>query len=381
MPVDNITMIICALLLLLAAVTPFVNPFFRKPEEKSGNGCDREGLPPLSVVIYARDNARELKANLPSLLSQAYPPGFEVIVVVDDKTEHETTAVLEQYGMHPNLYKTFLPKSSRYMSRRKLAITIGVKAAKNEWIVLTDAECRPLSDKWLATMARNCSEDINLVIGYSNYSAEAKSYRRFERLRDEMYCMRSAEKGTAWRTAGNNLMFRKSEFMECRGFEGNLKYLRGEYDFIVNKYAKEGGTAVETSPEAWLEEVAPTKKAWKNRHLFYNENRRHLARSCRQTLLYAADMCSMYINAAAIIAAALYSYVAGNIVVAAAALVALVITVVLRTVIAGRVAERFGAGIGRNSIVFHEAALLLNDIKYGILYRLADKNDFTSHKI
>ncbi len=152
MPVDNITMIICALLLLLAAVTPFVNPFFRKPEEKSGNGCDREGLPPLSVVIYARDNARELKANLPSLLSQAYPPGFEVIVVVDDKTEHETTAVLEQYGMHPNLYKTFLPKSSRYMSRRKLAITIGVKAAKNEWIVLTDAECRPLSDKWLATM-------------------------------------------------------------------------------------------------------------------------------------------------------------------------------------------------------------------------------------
>lgn len=381
MPVDYITMIICALLLVLAAVTPFINPFFRKPEDKDGNGASPETLPQLSVIIFASDNACELKTNLPVLLSQDYPTGFEVIVVVDDKTDHETTAILEQYAAHPNLYTTFVPRSSRYMSRKKLAITIGVKAAKNEWIVLTDAECRPLTDKWLTTMARNCTEDINLVIGYSNYSASAKPYPRFERLRDELYCMRRAVKGTALRTSGNNLMFRKSDFMERRGFEGNLKYLRGEYDFIVNKYAREGATAVETSPEAWIEEMPPTKKTWKNRHLFHNENRRHLARTMRHAMLYTADMCAMYINAAAIVAAAAYSYITGNIAVASAASAALVITVVLRTVIAGRAVSRFGAGISRYSIVFYEAALLLSDIKYGVLYKLSDKNDFISHKI
>ena len=151
MPVDYITMIICALLLVLAAVTPFINPFFRKPEDKDGNGASSETLPQLSVIIFASDNACELKTNLPVLLSQDYPTGFEVIVVVDDKTDHETTAILEQYAAHPNLYTTFVPRSSRYMSRKKLAITIGVKAAKNEWIVLTDAECRPLIDiqQWI----------------------------------------------------------------------------------------------------------------------------------------------------------------------------------------------------------------------------------------
>lgn len=381
MPVDYITIIICALLLVLAAATPFINPFFRKPEDKDGNGAAPETLPQLSVVVFARDNACELRDNLPALLSQDYPAGFEIIVVVDDKTEHETAAILEQYAAHPSLYTTFVPGSSRYMSRKKLAITIGVKAAKNEWIVLTDAECRPLTDKWLATMARNCTAGTSLVMGYSNYSASAKPYLRFERLRDELYCMRRAVRGTALRTSGNNLMFRKSDFMEHRGFEGNLKYLRGEYEFIVNKHAREGATAVETSPGAWVEEMPPTKKAWKNRHLFHCENRRHLARTMRHDMLYAADMGAMYVNAAAITAAAAYSCITENIAVAAAAFAALVISAALRTAIACRAVSRFGAGIRRGSIIFYEAALLLSDIKYGVLYMLSDKNDFISHKI
>lgn len=381
MTFDTVTIIICAVLLLLAAVTPFVNPFFRKPEEKNA-GDDREAeLPPLSVIISACDNARELKNNLPALLSQNYPSGFEIIVVVDDKTEHETTDILEHYSKYPNLYTTFIPKSSRYMSRKKLAITVGVKAAKNEWVVLTDAECKPFSDRWLSAMAGNCGETTNMVIGYSNYSLSSKSYRRFERLRDELYCMRQAEKGMAYRTAGNNLMFRKSDFMEGRGFEGNLRYLRGEYDFIVNKYAVEGGTVVETSPESWLEEDNPTKKTWKNRHIFYNETRRHLARGFFPSLLFAVDMSAMYINYLCIFAAVLYSYLTANIIVASSAFVALAVTIALRTVVAAKAVSCFGADIKKRCIVFHELALLPNAIKYCILYRLSDKNDFISHKI
>lgn len=382
MPIDYTTVIICAALLFLAVVTPFINPFFRKPKEKDGDDNRVVELPQVSVVISACDNARELKNNLPVLLSQDYPAGFEVIVVVDDKTDHETTDVLESYNnKYPNLYTTFIPKSSRYMSRKKLAITVGVKAAKNEWIVLTDAECKPLSDKWLATMAGNCNETTNIVIGYSNYSVSTKPFRRFERLRDEIYCMRMAERDVAFRTAGNNLMFRKSDFMNGRGFEGNLKYLRGEYDFIVNKYAKEGGTAVETSSEAWMEEDAPTKKAWKNRHLFYYENRRHFVRTLHNCLLYIADMSAMYISYICLFAAACYSYLTEDIILACAVVAAFIIIVILRAVIAWKVISRFGANIKKYHIIFYEAALPLNDMRYFVLYKLSDKNDFITHKI
>jgi len=380
MPTDYITIIICTALLILASVTPFINPFFRKPKEKKEDGHDG-AMPKLSVIISVCDNARELRNNLPALLSQDYPAGFEIIVVVDDKTEHETNDILEQYNSYPNLYTTFVPKSSRYMSRKKLAITIGIKAAKHEWIVMTDAGCRPLSDKWLATMAKNCGTDTNIVIGYSNYSDKTGEYKRFERLRNELYCMRQAIKGTAYRTAGNNIMFRKSEFMNGRGFEGNLKYLRGEYDFIINKYAKQGCTAVETSPEAWVEEDAPTKKAWKNKHLFYKENRRHMANTTVPALLYIADKTAMYLNYAVILAAMAAAYLSMNVVMAAAAVSALLVTVILRTIIAHKTAVRFGAGIKKRMIVFLELSLLLHDIRYALLYKFADKDDFICHKL
>lgn len=380
MPIDYITIIICATLLILSMVTPLINPFFRRPEKKEDNG-NTEEMPRLSIVISACDNARELKNNLPAMLSQDYPAGFEIIVVVDDKTEHETSNILEQYSRHQNLYKTFVPKSSRYMSRKKLAITIGVKAAKNEWIVLTDAECKPISDKWLSTMARNCNKDTDIVIGYSNYSNEAKPYIRFKRLRDELYCIRQAQYGTAYRTAGNNIIFRKSDFMDGRGFEGNLKYLRGEYDFIINKYASKSRTAIEISPEAWLEEDAPTKKAWKKRNLFYRENRKHMVNTAIPRLLYFIDTAAIYLNYIGIAVALAYSYLTMNVIIASIATASLLITMTLRTVIAGKVTKGFNAGIKKWTIAFHELALPVHDMKYDMLYKLADKNDFICHKL
>lgn len=380
MQLDNIDIIISAILLVSAFVTPFANPFFRKIK-KHEDSKGMNAMPQLSVVIYACDNAEELKRNLPVLLSQNYQAGFEVIIVVDDKTEHETNCILEQYSNNPNLYTTFLPKTSRYMSRRKLAVTIGVKAANHEWVLLTDAGCKPLSDKWLYTMARNCDDDTNIVIGYSNYSGYAKSYHRFERLRDELYCMRQAQAGIAFRSGSNNIMFRKSDFMNGRGFEGNLKYLRGEYDFIVNKYAREGGTAIELCQEAWVEEDAPTKKAWKDRHLFYRENRRHLSNGTILRLMHTMDNMAMYVNYALIMVFAAYSFVSKNVFVGVVCVFALFITILLRTFIAAKVLKRFNARTGLWKTVFHELNLLVHGITYSIMYKLSDKNDFICHKI
>ena len=241
--IDNITIIAASLLVILAVVTPFVNVFFRKPDIAGTAATDvveadtATSLPPVSIVMMAHGNPEELERNLPLYLSLDYSPGFEVIVVAW-KGDLDTEDVLKRYADNPHLYTTFIPASSRYMSRKKLAVTLGVKAAKNEWIILTEPECAPRSEKWLQIMARNCSETVDMVVGYTAYAETTPSYRCFERLNTELYLMRETLRGHAYRTESNNLMFRKSMFLGGDGYRGNLKYLRGEYDFMVNKYER-----------------------------------------------------------------------------------------------------------------------------------------------
>lgn len=379
---DNITTVACMVLITMAVITPFINTFFRRPSQKDVPAeSDNSGLPQISVVIPAHDNVEDLYKNLHLLLEQDYPEGFEVIVVVSKTTGDNTDDILKQYSKYKNLYITFIPDSSRYMSRRKLAITVGIKAAKNDWILLTDAECRPNTNKWLETMARNCNERNNMVIGYCNYDDDSRQYQRFERLYDEMYLLREAGKGTAYRTSGGNLMFRKNEFMRRKGFEGNLKYIRGEYDFLVNKYAVKGCTAIETSPKAWVTEKAPSRKTWRNKHLYYMETRKHLLRSIRHRLLHTAGTTAMHLNYLLIIVYAILSILTERWIITIATAAALIITVTLRTIIGKKAVNIFNANIPAWKIVPFEISMLWRHLYYIIRYKMANKYDFICHKL
>ena len=146
------TIIICAIVIVAALITPIINIFFRKVEDGQVVN-DESTLPCLSILLTVQDSARELEQHLPALLTQDYPAGFEVIVVVS-KSEDDTNDVLKKLSAtYPNLYTTFIPDSSRYMSRKKLAVTLGVKAARHEWILMTEASCQPASDQWLKKMS------------------------------------------------------------------------------------------------------------------------------------------------------------------------------------------------------------------------------------
>lgn len=382
MIIDSTTIIICSIIILTAIITPLINIFFRKPElRETVNEDNNRELPKLSVIITSDNNAHELKENLETILEQDYPEGFEVIIVVEKK-EDDTDELLKSFKKrYTNLYTTFVPDSSRYMSRKKLAVTIGVKAAKNEWIVLTDAGCKPYTRLWLRTMARNCNGTNNLIIGYSNYNKESSLYQRFERLYNEMYLMREAQNGTAYRTCGNNLMFRKEDFMTGRGYEGNLKYLRGEYDFIVNKYSRKGNTATELSPDAWITEDAPFHRAWLNKHLYYMETRKHLQRTFRHRTPIYIDTLVMHANYIIIITAAVISIITSMWIITGAAFAALIISIVLRTIIGKKITKHFDTGIPTWRIVPLEICILWRNLYYRLKYKIADKYDFICHKL
>jgi len=124
-------------------------------------------LPPISIIIPTHDNFSELQRNLPIFLRQQYAGSYQVIVVAD-KGDHETENLMKRLmSEYNNLYATYLPDSSRYMSRIKLAITLGVKAAKTDWISITDPTCRPADEFWLASWGQNMTDDTDFVMGFT----------------------------------------------------------------------------------------------------------------------------------------------------------------------------------------------------------------------
>lgn len=377
---DTVTIIICAVLVVLALLSSFLDTFFRKVRA-GGDGPSGPATPcrPVSVIVVADNNAEDLGANLDSLLSQDYEPGYEVIVVVD-KDEDGTGDFLKAYGKRPNLYTTFVPDSSRYMSRRKLAITLGVKAAKNELILLTDATCRPVSDKWISVMASRLDEGTDIVMGYSNYIHEAGLFKVFYRFHCEYSNFREACNGAAYGMAGNNIMFRKDVFMAGNGFQGNLKYLRGEYGFLVNKYAGHGNAAVETSCEGRVEDRVPTRKEWHSVNLFYRETRRHLDRSFSHRLAFNLDMLSLYAGLVAGAGSAVYAVLTQMWLMLPFSAVALFLPVVVRLLNARRAMRLFGESVPLWKVFPFELRLVWHNLRYAISYRFTDKYEFTSHK-
>lgn len=377
---DTVTIVICAVLVVLALLSSFLDTFFRKVRA-GGDGPSGPATPcrPVSVIVVADNNAEDLRANLDSLLSQDYEPGYEVIVVVD-KDEDGTGDFLKAYGKRPNLYTTFVPDSSRYMSRRKLAITLGVKAAKNELILLTDATCRPVSDKWISVMASRLDEGTDIVMGYSNYIHEAGLFKVFYRFHCEYSNFREACNGAAYGMAGNNIMFRKDVFMAGNGFQGNLKYLRGEYVFLVNKYARQGNAAVETSCEGRVEDRVPTRKEWHSVNLFYRETRRHLDRSFSHRLAFNLDMLSLYAGLVAGAGSAVYAVLTQMWLMLPFSAVALFLPVVVRLLNARRAMRLFGESVPLWKVFPFELRLVWHNLRYAISYRFTDKYEFTSHK-
>ena len=229
-------------------------------------------LPPLSVVICARNESENLRRNLPAILKQDYPD-FEVIVINDGSTDESEDLLSELEEEYPNLYHSFTPDSARYISRKKLALTLGIKASKYDWLVFTEADCTPVSDKWLRRIARNFTPSTDIVLGYSGYErAKGWLHKRvsFDSLFTSLRYLGFALAGKPYMGIGRNLAYRKELFFKVKGFSTHLNMQRGEDDLFINQIANENNTRVETTPDPVIR-MQPVEryKDWKEEKVRY----------------------------------------------------------------------------------------------------------------
>ncbi len=376
--IDTLTLIVSGILLLMALVTPLFSPHFRRLRNDAPQSAI--DLPRVTVLLVSNGDHVALDEHLPIYLTQDYAPGYDV-VVVSEKADAETDNVLKRYANNERLYSTFVPESSRYMSKNKLAITLGVKAAKNDWIVLTDPRCKPMGSDWLSSLSQSLADHDSIVLGYVNYSEESKPYHRFEQMHTALYLLRAAQRGEAYRTNCPLVAFKKKEFMENNGFLEHLRYSIGEYDFLVNKYGKLGDSEVAISPQTWLTEDPIHEKTWQNRQVYYEETKKHLEGGMGVRTLFLTDQMMLHLNYILEFAAMAFAGLTSRWVLLGVALLSLVITCLLRTLNGKRAMKEMGVSIPSWKVVPYEVSMLWRNMMTRLRYEYADKNDFISHKV
>lgn len=176
-------------------------------------------LPPLSVIICARNEADNLRKVLPAILEQDYPQ-FEVIVINDASTDETEDVLGYMEEKYPHLYHSFTPDSARYISHKKLALTLGIKASKHDWLVFTETNCLPASNQWLKLMARNFTSQTQIVLGYSGYDrTKGWLHKRvaFDTFFQSLRYLGFALAGKPYMGIGRNMAYRKELFFKQKG--------------------------------------------------------------------------------------------------------------------------------------------------------------------
>lgn len=232
-------------------------------------------LPPVSVIICAKNEEENLKKNLQAILEQDYP-NFQV-VLINDASSDDTLEVMESFShQHKNIKIVNVKNNEHFWGKKKYALTLGIKAATHEHLVFTDGDCRPASKNWLANMVAPFSGDVSIVLGYGGYEKTNRSFInaliRFETLYTAMQYLSFALRGMPYMGVGRNLAYTKTEFFNNKGFMSHMQIRSGDDDLFVNEAATPKNTGICINKEAFtLSEAKKTFKEW------FHQKRRHIS--------------------------------------------------------------------------------------------------------
>ncbi len=211
----------------------------------------------LTVVVFASCDEAVLGEWIEAVLAQDYAD-FDVVVVYDANAEM-TAGLAERYADEKRLYFTFIPPGSHTLNRRKLALTIGIKAAKGEYVLTTIPQVKIPSTQWLTQMMTpvNADEAKEVVLGFSHFDLDRFGVMERVSARVSTVTVGSRWVGDAllgrpWRGDGNNLLFKRSLFFDNKGFADGLLLEGGDDDIFVDRIARGDNTAVCVTPETVL---------------------------------------------------------------------------------------------------------------------------------
>ncbi|MCR5394340.1 MAG: glycosyltransferase [Bacteroidales bacterium] len=270
-----------------------MRPLWRMRQDSSHRVPVTEQLPSISVVVYAHNQSNELMQNLPLLLDSDYPD-FEVIVVDDGSTD-DTEMVLRRMDQRSeHFFHTTVAERIRTVSHHKLAMLLGVKAAHNDVVLLTQAQCMPATPQWLRSIGRLFVDRVDAVIGpvvYESRSGVFNLFRQwdfFDRMLSSMSITLSVGTFGGW---SYNMAFRKEVFYadHNRALQRHLGLHPGEDDLFLSEVSKGDNVTVACSADSVVVvKQSPDAYDWKNERL--NRAFTHGYYRCLPLFIYRLDV-------------------------------------------------------------------------------------------
>ncbi|MCO4815418.1 MAG: glycosyltransferase, partial [Flavobacteriales bacterium] len=226
---------------------------------------EKESLTPgVSVIIAARNESENIFKFLPFILEQDYPD-FEVVIVNHQSTDDSKFILSAYKRQYPNLRVIELEKSPHIKFGKKLPITVGVKGAKNECLLLTDADCKPDSNQWLRKMASHFTDQHQIVLGYGPYAkgkGVVNSIIRFDTAWIGISYLSMAKAKMPYMGIGRNLGYTKSVFNSVQGFRSHSAISSGDDDLFIQEAAKKKNYTINIDPETFC--YSEAEKTWKD---------------------------------------------------------------------------------------------------------------------
>jgi len=232
--------------------------FYKKPSEVAFE----ENNERVTVIISARNELENLKKLLPNLFAQDYP-NTEVLVVNDQSVDGTEDWLMELAIGHPDLKMVHVRYTPDHVTSKKYALTLGIKVASSDIILLTDADCMPVSNQWIRRMTAPLRlEDKIFAIGHGSYQTLPGFLNKliqFETMLTALYYFSFGLWKSPFMGVGRNLCYRRSFFMEQKAFKGLWHITGGDDDLFVNKYATKKNTAMVIHPESITLSLPKTK--------------------------------------------------------------------------------------------------------------------------
>jgi glycosyltransferase involved in cell wall biosynthesis len=266
----------------------FSNFSFSKENKTNSNQV------PVSIIICAKNEADNLKEFLPSIICQHYPT-FE-IVLINDASNDDTLEVMESFSArYKNIRIVNVKNVEAFWGNKKYALTLGIKVAKYEYLLFTDADCRPVSEHWINEMSSQFNETKTIVLGYGAYNKIKKSILnkliRYETLLTAMYYFSFAKIGLPYMGVGRNLAYKKSEFFNNNGFMSHIKIRSGDDDLFINQIATAQNTSICATKNSFTQSLPKTNfKEW------LNQKRRHISTAKHYKVKHKILLSLLYIT-------------------------------------------------------------------------------------
>lgn len=228
----------------------------------------------ISVVCCAHNETENLQKLIPALLAQQYP-NFEIIIVDDRSGDEMYDYLLELERNEKKVKLVRIDHTPEGMNFKKFALTMGIKAAQFPHVLLTDADCLPASEHWIAQMAAHFNPETKIVLGYSlyrPYKGLLNALIRYETLFTCTQYLSMAIARHPYMGIGRNLAYSKDIFLDNKGFFEHITITGGDDDLFVNRVAIPSNTDICIAPDSltWSE-PKHTFKAW------YRQKQRHLS--------------------------------------------------------------------------------------------------------